>query len=92
MPTERDNDAERRERLKLVLQEAQDLRKRAHAAGKRAQELISHSRELFDREDRRQQRERLLKQATESLKAAKVPDPRPVLLRFQERRRKKKTG
>jgi len=88
MPLERDNDAERRERLKVLLKEAENLRRRAQQATQRAQELISHSQEIWAREERRQHREALLKGATETLKAAKACDP--VVLRFRERR--KKTG
>ena len=87
MPVERDNNAERRERLKLLLQHAEDLRRRAHHAAQRANELISRSRQIWEREERRRHREKLLEGATETLKAAKASDP--VLLRFHERRRTK---
>jgi hypothetical protein len=77
----RDEDDERKARADALLSQAREVRDRAQAAATRARELIEHSKELALREERRQQRERLLRRATEAVKIAKA-DTRPAIRRF----------
>jgi len=82
---DRDDDAERKARVNGLLRQADELRRRARAAADKARKLIAHSEDLARQQDRRDQRDRLLKGVREGLRMAQ-----PVILPFHERRRKKR--
>ncbi len=87
MAIDRTDDGERKARLDALLQEARALKKRGAVVKRRAHELETRSTELLQAEERRRQRETLLRRATEALKIAKTSAP--AALRFRRKPRKK---
>ena len=83
--------AKRRARVDALLEEARRLQQRSAAARKRAQELIAETSDLVRREDYeyRNERELLLRRASEALKIAKASGP--ARLRVSDRHPKKRT-
>ena len=78
MPIDRRDDDERRARAAALVKQGRDLRVRARAAQAEAHLLIEKSGHLIACEERRQQRDALLRRATEALNIAKSNSPVPL--------------
>ena len=90
MPIDRRDDSERKARVEAVLKQARELRARAENARHRAREAIANAKELLARDERRVQRDALLKRAKEALRIAQASST--ILLPLPMGKRRKKTG